>query len=82
VNRKNKLGFERKSPTDEAALERADRLANLLTLSYEPMLASRLDGPIEFWNAGVERLYGFAQGTKRSDVQATLCRRLNFQLIL
>ena len=61
VKRKNKVGFERDSPTDEAALERAERLANLLTLSYEPMLAWRLDGPIEFWNAGAERLYGFAQ---------------------
>ena len=29
-------------------------------LSYEPMLAWRLDGPIEYWNAGAERLYGFA----------------------
>jgi PAS domain S-box-containing protein len=35
-------------------------LADLLTLSYEPMLAWRLDGVIEFWNAGAERLYGFA----------------------
>ena len=49
------------SPTDGAALGAAERLANLLTLSYEPMLAWRLDGPIEFWNAGAERLYGFAQ---------------------
>ena len=56
-----KVGFERESPTDKAALERAERLANLLTLSYEPMLTWRLDGPIEFWNAGAERLYGFAQ---------------------
>jgi PAS domain S-box-containing protein len=40
--------------------ERAERLANLLTLSYEPMLAWRLDGPIEFWNTGAERLYGFS----------------------
>jgi PAS domain S-box-containing protein len=47
-------------PAGEAALERAERLANLLTLSYEPMLTWRLDGPIEFWNAGAERLYGFA----------------------
>jgi PAS domain S-box-containing protein len=61
VKRKNTVGFDRESPTDEAALERAERLANLLTLSYEPMLAWRLDGPIEFWNAGAERLYGFAQ---------------------
>jgi PAS domain S-box-containing protein len=49
------LGF---APT-EATAERAERLANLLTLSYEPMFAWRLDGPIEFWNAGAERLYGF-----------------------
>ena len=41
-------------------MERKDRLADLLTLSYEPMLVWRLDGPIEFWNAGAERLYGFA----------------------
>jgi len=39
--------------------ERTGRLADLLKLSYEPMLVWRLDGPIEFWNAGAERLYGF-----------------------
>jgi PAS domain S-box-containing protein len=38
----------------------AEHLASLLTLSYEPMLAWRLDGTIEFWNAGAEQLYGFA----------------------
>ena len=43
-----------------SAEESAERLANLLTLSYEPMFAWRLDGQIEFWNAGAERLYGFA----------------------
>jgi len=32
----------------------------LLSLSYEPMFAWRLDGAIRFWNAGAERLYGFA----------------------
>ena len=42
----------------EATSERAERLANLLMLSYEPMLAWNLDGSI--WNAGAERLYGFA----------------------
>jgi PAS domain S-box-containing protein len=61
VKRKNEVGSGRESPTGEAALERAERFGNLLTLSYEPMLAWRLDGPIEFWNAGAERLYGFAQ---------------------
>jgi two-component system sensor kinase FixL len=39
--------------------ESADRLGNLVRLSYEPMLFWRLDGSIEFWNAGAERLYGF-----------------------
>jgi PAS domain S-box-containing protein len=34
--------------------------ANLLRLSFEPMLAWQLDGPIEFWNTGAQRLYGFA----------------------
>jgi PAS domain S-box-containing protein len=55
-----KLGLQRRSPDSKAPLG-AERLADLLTLSYEPMLAWRLDGPIEFWNAGAERLYGFAQ---------------------
>ena len=39
-----------------------EHLAKLLTLSHEPMLAWKLDGPIEFWNAGAERLYGFSPG--------------------
>ena len=52
--------MEHKSAVLEATSEVAERLADLLTLSYEPMLAWRLDGVIEFWNAGAERLYGFA----------------------
>ena len=44
----------------EATSQHAEGLANLLTLSYEAMFAWRLDGSIEFWNAGAERLYGFA----------------------
>jgi PAS domain S-box-containing protein len=54
------LKIEREFLGVELASERAERLANLLTLSYEPMLAWRLDGPIDFWNIGAERLYGFA----------------------
>jgi PAS domain S-box-containing protein len=50
----------RESVETPTTSERAERLANLLTLSYEPMLAWRLEGVIEFWNAGAERLYGFA----------------------
>jgi PAS domain S-box-containing protein len=44
----------------EMASGGAKHLANLLMLSYEPMFAWRLDGSIELWNAGAERLYGFA----------------------
>jgi PAS domain S-box-containing protein len=39
-----------------------EHFGKLLTLSYEPMLVWKLDGPIEFWNAGAERLYGFSPG--------------------
>ena len=53
---------EYESSAVEAASERSERLASLLTLSYEPMFAWRLDGPIEFWNSGAERLYGFSPG--------------------
>ena len=59
VQRKDRLQNERVSP-DEISPKRAERLASLLTLSYEPMLAWRLNGPIEFWNLGAERLYGFS----------------------
>jgi PAS domain S-box-containing protein len=59
VQRKDRLLNERVSP-GEIRPKRAERLASLLTLSYEPMLAWRLDGPIEFWNVGAERLYGFS----------------------
>jgi PAS domain S-box-containing protein len=52
-----KMSVERSGAVVEA---RAERLARLLTLSYEPMLAWQLNGPIEFWNTGAERLYGFA----------------------
>ena len=55
---KSKMG--REATGIDAAAKRAERLASLVTLSYEPMLAWRLDGSIEFWNAGAERLYGFA----------------------
>ena len=59
MERKNVSELQRGNLDNEASLDAA-RLANLLTLSYEPMIAWRLDGPIEFWNAGAEQLYGFA----------------------
>jgi PAS domain S-box-containing protein len=59
VQRKVESNIKRECLGIEPASERAERL-DLITLSYEPMLAWRLDGPIEFWNTGAERLYGFA----------------------
>ena len=55
-----KLHIEREFSQAEVASERAERLGGLLSLSYEPMLVWQLNGPIEFWNTGAERLYGFA----------------------
>jgi PAS domain S-box-containing protein len=54
------MQMERESAETKATSGRAERLANLLMLSHEPMFAWSLDGPIELWNAGAERLYGFA----------------------
>ena len=60
----------------EATNKRSERLSDLLTLSYEAMLAWRLDGVIEFWNAGAERLYGFAPA-RRLGVATILCCKPN-----
>ena len=55
------VGAKKTGCADDQATNRpSERLSDLLTLSYEPMLAWRLDGVMEFWNAGAERLYGFA----------------------
>ena len=54
------LHVERKLRGIQAASEHSEHLASLLSLSYEPLFAWRLDGPIEFWNAGAEVLYGFS----------------------
>jgi PAS domain S-box-containing protein len=45
-----------------ATYKQTESLADLLELSYEPMFAWDLGGAIELWNAGAERLYGFAAG--------------------
>jgi PAS domain S-box-containing protein len=64
--------MERQFPETKATAERAGRLANLLMLSYEPMLAWRLDGAIEFWNAGAARLYGFSPDEAVGSISHTL----------
>lgn len=59
MQRKGEPKSAREWLSAEPVSQRAERLANLLALSYEPIFAWRLNGPIEFWNAGAERLYGF-----------------------
>jgi PAS domain-containing protein len=73
--------MELQFPEVKATAERPGCLANLLALSYEPMLAWRLDGAIEFWNAGAERLYGFASSEAVGTISHTLLQT-NFQLNL
>jgi PAS domain S-box-containing protein len=51
--------MELEFPEEREAFEPAERLADLLMMSYEPMLVWDLDGAIKFWNTGAERLYGF-----------------------
>jgi PAS domain S-box-containing protein len=51
--------MELEFPEEQEAFEGAERFADLLMLSHEPMLAWNLDGPIKFWNSGAECLYGF-----------------------
>ena len=81
LKRKNEPGLWADLAASEATLERAERLANLLTLSYEPMLAWRLTVQS---NSGTRGQSGFtvSQRTKRLDVQATLCFGLNFRWTL
>jgi hypothetical protein len=62
VKRKNKVGFERESPRDEAALKRVEILANLLASFYEPMLTWRLDGHSTFRYLVVRFLRGAGAG--------------------
>lgn len=60
MQRDVELDTGRQPPEIEAEAGRSERLASLLTLSYEPMFSWRLDGAIDFWNAGAERLYGYS----------------------
>ena len=62
----------------KATAARPERFADLLMLSNEPMFAWRLDGPIEFWNVGAERLYGFP-ADEAVGAAATRCYEPNFR---
>jgi PAS domain S-box-containing protein len=68
------MQMERESAETKASSRRAERLANLLMLSHEPMFAWSLDGAIELWNAGAERLYGFAPNEAVGSVSHALLK--------
>jgi PAS domain S-box-containing protein len=70
-----RLGASKRQSTDTKAIsERTERLGDLLMLSHEAMLVWPLDGAIEFWNAGAERLYGFSAGEAVGHVSHDLLR--------
>src|SRR4029077_18188986 len=52
--------MKQQSVRSNATSARPEPMTDLLALSYEPILTWRLDGGIESWNAGAERLYGFS----------------------
>ena len=65
------------SARSEIVRQGAERLASLLTLFDQPMLAWQLDGYVEFWNSGAERLYGFAPDEAVGGV--VLCFKQHFR---
>lgn len=48
--------------------------AALLNLTHEPILVWEWNGPIVFWNAGAERLYGFSKAEAMGRVSDELLR--------
>jgi PAS domain S-box-containing protein len=64
--------MSRQSARSNAPSAGTERAVDLLTLSYEPMFVWRLDGSIESWNAGAERLYGFSPEEALGRVSHTL----------
>jgi PAS domain S-box-containing protein len=55
--------------------KRVEEQAALLHLAYDGILALQMDGTIEFWNRGAERMYGYtaeeAMGRKSHDLLKT-----------
>ena len=66
------------SARSEFVRQGAERLASLLTLSDQPMLAWRLDGYVEFWNSGADGYTGLRR-MRRWEGVAILCFKQHFR---
>ena len=62
--------------TDVTARKQAEdalkKQAELLRLSYDAMIVWKLDGAIESWNVGAERLYGYSEAEAVGKLTHTL----------
>jgi PAS domain S-box-containing protein len=54
-------GVETDVTTRKQAEDALKKQAELLRLSYDAMIVWKLDGAIESWNVGAERLYGYSE---------------------
>ncbi|MCD9852935.1 PAS domain S-box protein, partial [Bradyrhizobium diazoefficiens] len=61
---KGEPGLQREALVSELALDRAERLANLLASIVESsddvIVSKNLDGIITSWNKGAERIFGYS----------------------
>ncbi len=70
------LALSEQSHARQRAEETVHQLAAIVEHSNDAIIGTSLDGTVEIWNAGAERLYGYAQGEVRGrDVSWLLSRR-------
>ena len=71
------IGSLRVRAAHAQAEEALRRQADLLRLSFDAIIVWRLDGAIESWNVGAERLYGFSESEVLGRVTHELLRTVH-----